>query len=124
MIILSLPLLPPFKLNLQLNTKTIEKFIPTDIDAIIEKKSGKIVRATDIFDVFVKKKRKKILPVGFIVAKNHIYLSTSNGRLLLIDFITGKTKTAYKIDNGKISRPIILGKNFYLAKDSSIIRLN
>ena len=91
---------------------------------IIDKKSGSILRATDIFDVFKTKKRKKILPVGFIVAKNHIYLSTSNGRLLLIDYITGKTKAAYKIDNGKISNPIILGKSFYLAKDSSIIRLN
>ena len=60
----------------------------------------------------------------FIVAKNNIYLSTSNGRLLLIDYITGRTKAAYKIDNGKISNPIILGKSFYLAKESSIIRLN
>ena len=91
---------------------------------IIDRKSGNIVRATDVFDVFKTKKRKKILPVGFIVAKNHIYLSTSNGRLLLIDYITGRTKAAYKIDNGKISNPIILGKSFYLAKDSSIIRLN
>ena len=91
---------------------------------IIDKKSGKILRATDIFDIFKKKKREKILPVGFIVAKNHIYLSTSNGRLLLIDFITGKTKAAYKIDNDKISSPIVLNKSFYLAKDSSIIRLN
>ena len=91
---------------------------------IIDKKSGSIVRATDIFDLFKKKKRKKILPVGFIVAKNYIYLSTSNGRLLLIDFISGKTKVAFKIDNGKISSPIILDKSFYLAKDSSIIRLN
>ena len=91
---------------------------------ILEKKSGTIIRATDIFDVFKTKKRKKISPVGFIVAKNNIYLSTSNGRLLLIDYITGRTKAAYKIDNGKISNPIILGKSFYLAKESSIIRLN
>ena len=91
---------------------------------ILEKKSGKIIRATDIFDVFKTKKRKKISPIGFIVAKNNIYLSTSNGRLLLIDYITGRTKAAYKIDNGKISNPIILGKSFYLAKESSIIRLN
>jgi len=91
---------------------------------ILDKKSGKIIRATDIFDVFKKKKRKKILPIGFIVAKNNIYLSTSNGRLLLIDYITGRTKAAYKIDNSKISNPIILGKSFYLAKESSIIRLN
>ena len=91
---------------------------------IIDRKSGNIVRATDVFDVFKTKKRKKILPVGFIVAKNHIYLSTSNGRLLLIDYITGRTKAAYKIDNGKISNPIILGKSFYLAKARSILRLN
>jgi len=91
---------------------------------IIDKKTGNIIRTTDVFDIFNKKKRKKIMPIGFIVAKNHIYLSTSNGSLLLIDYVTGKTKAAYKIDRDRISSPIIVGKNFYLAKKNTIIRLN
>ena len=91
---------------------------------IIDKKKGNIIRSTDIFDLFKKKKRKKILPIGFIVAKNHIYLSTSNGNLLLIDYVIGKTKAAYKIDRDTISSPIIVGKNFYLAKNNTIIKLN
>ena len=93
---------------------------------IIDKKTGNIIRTTDVFDIFNKKKRKKILPIGFIVAKNNIYLSTSNGSLLLIDYVTGKTKAAYKIDRDRISSPIIVGKNFYLAKKkyNNKIKLN
>ena len=38
---------------------------------------------------------------------NNIYLSTNNGRILVIDVLTGKTKSTLKIDNEKISRPYI-----------------
>ena len=52
------------------------------------------------------------------------YSGKSKSRSTKAGVISGKTKVAYKIDNGKISSPIILDKSFYLAKDSSIIRLN
>ena len=71
-----------------------------------------------------KKKRKKISPVGFIVAKNNIYLTTDNGRLFVIDTKIGKTKLIIKIDNNKISRPFILNRNMFLIKDDSIIKLD
>ena len=63
-------------------------------------------------------------PVGFIVALKNIYVSTSNGKLLVVDIKTGKTKSILKIDNGKISRPFIANKNLYIATDNSIIKLN
>ena len=55
---------------------------------------------------------------------DNIYLSTNNGRLLIIDIVSGKTKSVLKIDNEKISRPIIIDKNLFVVKDNAIIRLN
>ena len=90
---------------------------------IIEKNSGNIIRVTDIFKGFKKKKRDKIEPIGFIVGLNNIYLSTSNGRLFVIEIATGKTISILKIDNEKISRPFFKDKNLFVIKDNAIIRL-
>ena len=91
---------------------------------VIEKNSGNIIRITDIFKNFKKKKRDKIKPVGFIVGLKNIYLSTDNGRLLVIDISSGKTNSILKIDNEKISRPFILDKNLFVIKDNAIIKLD
>ncbi len=91
---------------------------------IVEKNSGNIIRVTDVFSNFKVKKRQKIEPIGFIVGLKNIYLSTNNGRLLVIDISSGKTNLILKIDNEKISRPFVLNKNIFLIKNNSIIKLN
>ena len=53
-----------------------------------------------------------------------IYLSTSNGRLMIIDIQTGKTISILKIDNEKISRPFVFNKKLLLIKNNSIVRLD
>jgi outer membrane protein assembly factor BamB len=90
---------------------------------VIKKNSGNIIRVTDVFKNFKPKKRKKIKPTGFVMGLNNIYLSTDNGRILVIDIASGKTKSVLKIDNEKISRPIILDKNLFVVKDNAIIKL-
>ena len=91
---------------------------------VIEKNNGNIIRVTDIFKNLKSKKRKEIKPVGFIMGLNNIYLSTNNGRIFVVDIVSGKTKYVLKIDNEKISRPIISGKNLFVVKDNAIIKLN
>ena len=91
---------------------------------VIDNHSGNIIRITDIFRQFKKKKRSRIKPVGFIVGSENIYLTTDHGRLMIIDIITGRTKSMLKIDNDKISRPFVLNQNLYIIKENSIIRLN
>ena len=106
---------------------------------IIDSKSGNLIRVTDIFafkrnkknrrnlltgKIIKEKKGKNIQPVGFIVGLKNIYLTTNNGKLLIIDIKTGKTISVLKIDNDKISRPFVVNKNLFLATDNSIIRLN
>ena len=91
---------------------------------IIDKNTGNILKITDIFNNFKKKKREKIKPMGFVVGLNKIFLSTTNGRLLIIDLVSGKTITTLKIDSEKISRPFVSNKNLFVIKDNSIIKLD
>jgi outer membrane protein assembly factor BamB len=91
---------------------------------VIEKKTGNIIRVTDIFRNFKKKIREKIQPVGFVVGFKNIYLTTDSGRLLVIDIKSGKTSSILKIDSDKISRPFILNKNLFVVKDNAIIKLD
>ncbi len=91
---------------------------------VMQKKTGNIIRITDIFENFKLKKRSNIKPIGFIMGLNNIYLSTSNGRLLVIDIVSGKTTSTLKIDNDKISRPLILDKSLFVIKENAIIKLN
>ncbi len=91
---------------------------------VIEKKSGNIIRVTDIFNRFKIKKRAKIKPIGFIVGSENIYLTTNHGKLIIISVLTGKPTSLLKIDNDKISRPFVLNENLYIIKENSVIRLN
>ena len=109
----------PTLINNLLFTVSIEGYL-----IILEKKTGSIIRVTDVFKNFKNKDRNKIRPSGFIVGKNNIYLSTNHGRLLVIDTSTGQTISTLKIDSQKISRPFILDKNLFVVKDNAIIKLN
>ena len=91
---------------------------------IIEKNSGNIIRINDLFSGFKKKKREKIKPVGFVVGTKNIYLTTNQGRLIVVDIKTGKINSILKIDNEKISRPYVLEKSLYVIKDNAIIKLD
>ena len=73
---------------------------------------------------FGKKQGSTIEPIGFIVGSKNIYLTTSHGRLIIIDITTGKPTSILKIDNNKISRPFVLNKNLFIIKDNAIIKLD
>ncbi len=91
---------------------------------VMDDQSGNLIRSNYLLSSFKKKKRKKIKPVGFIAGENNIYLTLNNGRLLVIDIKTGSVDKVLKIDNDKVSSPIVQGQNLYVAKNNSIIKLN
>ena len=91
---------------------------------VIDKNSGNIIRITDAFKNFKIKKRNKIQPTGFIVGNDKIYMTTDNGRLIVLSVKTGKIINIMKIDNAKISRPSILNKNMFIITNNSIIKIN
>ena len=50
-----------------------------------------------------------IKPIGFVIGLKNIYLTTDNGRMLIIDTKTGKTNSILKIDNDKILEYYAIG---------------
>ncbi len=90
---------------------------------VIEKNTGNILRITNTLSN-IKNKKNQIKPVGFVLAKNKIYLSLNNGRLVKIDFKTGLQENIFKLHGSKISRPYIFHGSMYLIKDNSIIKSN
>ena len=91
---------------------------------IINKETGQIVRINDLLKNIKDKRKKKYQPTGFLVGKLNIYVSTNNGRILVVNFKEGKIEKMLKLDNNKLQRPVYFNKSLYIAKDNSIIRLN
>ena len=91
---------------------------------IMNKKNGEIIRINDLYKNIKDKRKKDFQPIGFVVGKSYIYLSTKNGRIMVINFKEGKIEKIIKIDNNKIQRPVYFNRSLYIAKDNSIIRLN
>ena len=88
---------------------------------IIDDLTGNIVRITDVLKNF--KDRLDIKPIGFIHAKNKVYVSLSNGRLVTINSSTGIQEKITKISNSKISRPYVLNNSMYLIKDNALAKI-
>ena len=90
---------------------------------IIEDQTGNIVRITNAL-TNIEDKKNKIKPTGFVIARNKIYLSLNNGRLVKIDVATGIQENIVKLHGSKISRPYVHNGNMYLIKDNAIIKSN
>ena len=91
---------------------------------VMNKQTGQIIRINDLFKNIKDKRKKNYQPIGFLVGKFYIYVSTNNGRILVVNFKEGKIEKTLKLDNNKLQRPIYFNRSLYIAKDNSIIRLN
>ena len=88
---------------------------------IIDNKKGNIIKITNMLKN-IKNKKNEINPTGFVIARNKIYLSLNNGRLIKADVTTGIEENIFKISNSKILRPNIFGDQMYLLKHNAIIK--
>ena len=116
------------KINSNVKPAVIGNFIFTiSLDGyffIIEKNTGNILRISNIFTNLKKKKSENIYPVGFIFNSQNLFVSTSNGKIIIVDIKTANTKNILKVNNGIISRPIVHDQKMYVIKDNSIIKFN
>ena len=99
--------------------------------AVLDARNGNILRMTNIFERIKRYEQKGILadrttvlPIGFIVSNKKIYISLSNGKLVSVDLLTGKSLDVVKIDGEKISRPYIFKNEMFVIKDNGILKLN
>ena len=88
---------------------------------VVDSKKGNIIRASNLFEN-LKNKKNKIVPVGFILGKNKIYLSLSNGSLIKVDIFNGVEEKIFKLHGSKISRPYVLNGDIFIIRDNSIIK--
>ena len=91
---------------------------------ILDKKSGNIIRSTDIFYNLKPRKRDKIQISGFISTKDKIYLSTNNGKIIVVNIRDGNLDLVYRISRSKISKPYVNNSKLYIIKDNGIIKIN
>ena len=54
----------------------------------------------------------------------NIYLTNSDGKLIVSDLISGKILSTKKISNGLLSKPFIFNENLFIIRNGSIIRYN
>jgi len=99
--------------------------------AVLDARNGNILRMTNIFERIKRYEQKglladrtTVLPIGFIVSNKKIYISLSNGKLVSVDLLTGKSLDVVKIDGEKISRPYIFKNEMFVIKDNGILKLN
>ena len=90
----------------------------------IQKNQGNIIRINDVYKFYKEKKRNKIKPVGIIVGQDKLYLSNSDGNILIIDLGSGKILRIEKVSRNQISKPFIYNESLFLIKNGSIIKYN
>ena len=91
---------------------------------VIEKDKGNIIRVTDLFKNYKFNKRKKIKPIGFAIDDTTLYLTNSNGKMILADLSIGNIKTIEKVSGDYVSRPFIFNQNLFVIRNGSIVRYN
>ena len=91
---------------------------------IIDKKSGNIIRINDLYKNYKDKKRNQITPTGFFVALNKIYLTNSDGKLIIVNSNEGNILNVVKVSGSKILQPFINENNLFLISNGSIIKFN
>ena len=91
---------------------------------VIDKKKGNIIRINNLHHNYKAKKQKDVFTTGFFVARNKVYLSNNDGKLIVADLETGNIKNINKISSGKILQPYLKNNNLFLIKNGSIIKFN
>ena len=91
---------------------------------VIEKNKGNIIRVTDLFNNYKLKKRKNIKPVGFAIGNTNLYLTNSDGKMIVVDLSLGDIKKIEKISGDFISIPFIFNQNLFVIRNGSIIQFN
>jgi len=91
---------------------------------VIEKNNGNIIRITDLYEDYKENKRTDVKPTGFVIGTKNLYLTNNDGKMFVIDLISGKSIYNLKVANNFISEPFIFNKNLFVIRKGSIIQYN
>jgi len=91
---------------------------------VVEKNKGNIVRITDLFKNYKIKKRKNIKAIGFVISNTNLYLTKSDGKMIVVDLSLGNVISSEKISGSFTSEPFIFNNSLFVIKNGSITQYN
>ena len=91
---------------------------------VIEKNNGNIIRINDLYLNYKVKKRKDIKPVGFSIGDSKLFLTNTDGKMIIVDLSLGKITKIEKVAGNLISKPFIYNQNLFLIKNGSILQFD
>jgi len=91
---------------------------------IVEKNKGNIIKINDLYLNYKLKDRKEVKPVGFAIGNTKLYLTNSDGKIIIVDLTLGNVTRIEKIAGDFVSRPFIYNQNLFIIKNGSIVQYN
>jgi len=91
---------------------------------VVDKNKGNILRITDLYINYKTKKRKNINPTGFAIGNKKLYLTNTDGKMIIADLNFGNVIGIKKIAGSFTSRPFIFNQNLFILRNGSIVKYN
>jgi len=91
---------------------------------VIEKNKGNIIRITDLYKNYKINERKNIEPIGFVIGKSNLYLTNTDGKMIVVDLGLGNIIKMEKVSRDFISKPFVFNQNLFIIRNGSIIKYN
>ena len=85
---------------------------------------GNIIRISNLFTNYKEKIRKNLKPIGFVIGNLNLYLTNSNGDIIVSDLNSGSIVNKKKIGSSLISRPFIYNNSLFVVRNGSIVKYN
>ena len=114
------------EINSNITPKLIENLIFTISNEgylyVVDKKKGNIIRVTDLFNIYKDKKRKNVYPIGFVIGKKNLYLTNSDGKMIVAGLDLGNILKVEKVSGDLVSEPFIFNNNLFVVRNGSILK--
>jgi outer membrane protein assembly factor BamB len=91
---------------------------------VIEKSNGNIIRINDLYVNYKQKKRNKLKPIGFVIGNDKLFLTNTDGNMIVVDLSDGEITGMEKVAGDFTSKPFIYNKNLFVIKNGSILKFN
>ena len=70
------------------------------------------------------KKRKDIKPIGFAIGDTKLYLTSTDGKMIIVDLSHGNIIGSEKVSGNFASQPFIFNQNLFIIRNGSIVQYN
>ena len=64
------------------------------------------------------------MPTGFVIGNTKLYLTNSDGKMIVVDLQNNIILRTEKVSSNIVSKPFIFNNNLFLIRNGSIIQYN